>query len=141
MPLGIGFEKLSFAVLVLILSNPTVFFITVCKSIHFKTTFVDELICAHGAEGTCQLISSYVPIVQSVSVKLNGKNSKVKRSGILKGPSDNVPKGSPLRVFLIFCNGMYGIKSRRVPLLHFSTLCDFFLSLKYGADFRRLKWK
>ena len=49
------------------------FFITVCKSIHFKTTFIDELICAHGAEGTCQLISSYVPIVQSVSVKLNGK--------------------------------------------------------------------
>ena len=35
------------------------------------------------------------------------------------------PKGPPSR-FLIFCNGMYVNKSRRVPLLHFSALCDFF---------------
>ena len=68
----------------------------------------------------------------------------------------NVPKGSPSS-FLIFSSGMYGNKSRRVPLLHFSALCDFFernnfsknfkvffqknvlrfLSLRYGADFRR----
>ena len=66
------------------------------------------------------------------------------------------PKGF-LRVFLIFCNGMYVNKSRRVPLLNFLALCDFFLnekifskisfffqkksfallSLRYGADFRR----
>ena len=37
-----------------------------------------------------------------------------------------VPKRSPPSSFLIFCNGMYVNKSRRVPLLHFLELCDFF---------------
>ena len=35
------------------------------------------------------------------------------------------PQRVPPSSFLIFCNGMYN-KSRRVPLLHFSALCDFF---------------
>ena len=35
------------------------------------------------------------------------------------------PKGPPFE-FLIFCNGMFVNKSTRVPLLHFSALCDFF---------------
>ena len=67
------------------------------------------------------------------------------------------PQRVPLSSFLIFCNGMYVNKCRRVPLLHFSALCDFFerkkffknlnffsnknllriFSLRYGADFRR----
>ena len=66
------------------------------------------------------------------------------------------PKGPPFEFFDIL-NGMFVNKSRRVPLLHFSALCDFFwkkiffknfnffskksvlrfLSLRYGADFRR----
>ena len=68
----------------------------------------------------------------------------------------NVPKGSPFE-FLIFCNGMFVDKSRRVPTFTFFgtmrlLLKKFFfqkfqffskksvlrfLSLRYGADFRR----
>ena len=67
----------------------------------------------------------------------------------------NVPKRSPSS-FLIFCNGMYVNKSRRVPLFTFfgtmrlflkeknSKISIFFqknvlrfLSLRYGSDFRR----
>ena len=66
------------------------------------------------------------------------------------------PKGPPLS-FLLFCYRMRVYKSKRVPLLHFSALCDIFrkkiffrklqvffqknvlrfLSLRYSADLRR----
>ena len=38
-------------------------------------------------------------------------------------------KGPPSS-FLIFCNRMYVNKSQRVPLLHFSALCDIFRKKK-----------
>ena len=62
------------------------------------------------------------------------------------------PQRVPPPSFLIFCNGKYLNKSKKVPLLHFSALCDIFrekissffqknvlrfLSLRYSADFRR----
>ena len=73
-------------------------------------------------------------------------------SKIFKSPQKVPPSG-----FLIFCNGMYVNKSRRVPpLTFFGTIQRFFerkknkkfqdflqknvlrfLSLRYGADFRR----
>ena len=63
----------------------------------------------------------------------------------------------PLLSCLLFCNRMHVYKSKRSPLLQFSALCDLFrkkkifqnfkffstkivlrfLSLRYGADFRR----
>ena len=69
----------------------------------------------------------------------------------------NVPKGSPLWVFWYFATECLLINPEGSPLLHFSALCDFFwkknffqkfqffskksvirfLSLRYGADFRR----
>ena len=69
----------------------------------------------------------------------------------------NVSKGSPLRVFSYFATECMLINPKGSPLLHFSALCDFFLqefffqklqvfskksvlrflSLRYGADFRR----
>ena len=69
----------------------------------------------------------------------------------------NVPKGSPLWVFWYFATECLLINPEGSHLLHFSALCDFFwkkfffqkfqffskksvlrfLSLRYGADFRR----
>ena len=69
----------------------------------------------------------------------------------------NVPKGCPLWVFWYFATECLLINPEGSPLLHFSALCDFFwkkiffqkfqffskksvlrfLSLRYGADFRR----
>ena len=69
----------------------------------------------------------------------------------------NVPKGSPLWVFWYFATECLLINPEGSPLLHFLALCDFFwkknffqkfqffskksvlrfLSLRYGADFRR----
>ena len=67
----------------------------------------------------------------------------------------NVPKGSPLWVFWYFATECLLINPEGSPFLHFSALCDFFwkknfladyfskksvlrfLSLRYGADFRR----
>ena len=69
----------------------------------------------------------------------------------------NVPKGPPLWVFWYFATECLLINPEGSPLLHFSALCDFFwkkkifqkfqffskksvlrfLSLRYGADFRR----
>ena len=69
-----------------------------------------------------------------------------------KPTNPDVPKGSPFGLFfenflmspkgppssfLIFCNGMYVNKSRRVPLLHLSALCDFF-ERKFQVFFQKM---
>ena len=51
-----------------------------------------------------------------------------------------VSKESPLQVFLIFCNRKYVNESQRVPLFHFSALCDIFevFLKKFSKNFQIL---